>query len=115
MRMIKFEYNGTTRQALEIGADDRKIGCMFCFQVTPRLGHRSFKVHKMMDVREIKREPFVHALQDIDETGYMGVRGGGHGVCQGFREDGSACLAVDDLNFDQKCMGCETAVAVFES
>jgi len=113
-RMIKFEYRGTQRQALEIGPDSRIIGCMYCFQVTPQLGHRSFKVHEMMDVQEISREPFVHALQDIDETGFMGERGGGHGVCQGRREDGDLCLSVGELNSDQLCSGCETAVVLLK-
>jgi hypothetical protein len=106
--MIQFQYNGETRQALEIGADDRMIGCMFCFQVTPKIGHKSFKVHKMMDVVEISREPFASVLQDIDDTGFVGQRGGGKGACQD-------CSAVDQLNCDQKCPGCETAFVVMAS
>lgn len=61
-RMIQFQYCGKIRQALEIEPDERMIGCMFCFQVTPEVGHRSFKVHKMVDVVEISREPFVGIL-----------------------------------------------------
>jgi hypothetical protein len=118
--MIQFEYGKQTRLALEIGADDRMIGCMFCFQVMkngePSVGHRSFKIHKMIDVVEIDREPFAEALQDIDETGFMGDRGGGYGPCQGIREDkgGETCGLFDDLNFDQRCPGCETAVVLLQ-
>jgi hypothetical protein len=64
--MIQFQYNGETRQALEIGPDKRMIGCMLCFQATPKPGHKSFKVHKMMDVVEIDRTPFASVLQDIE-------------------------------------------------
>ena len=63
-RMIQFEYKGTQRQALEIEADERMIGCMFCFQVTPSVGHKSFKVAQMMDVVEIDRKPFEDQLNE---------------------------------------------------
>ena len=110
-RMIQFEYSGVRREALEIGIDDRHNGCLFCFQVTkggnPSVGHRSFKVHKMMDVIEIDRAPFEEQLGDIDDTGFKGEKGGGYGLC--------GCGIADDLNSDQLCSGCETAVVVFQS
>lgn len=115
-RIIQFEYKRTLREALEIGADDRMIGCLFCFQVTkdgePSVGHKSFKVAEMMDVVEIDRKPFEETLQDIDETGFMGERGGGYGPCQGTREDkgGEVCGLFDDLNVDYYCPGCEWAI-----
>lgn len=111
-RMIQFEYSGVRREALEIGIDDRHNGCLFCFQVTKDgeidLGHRSFKVHKMMDVIEIDRAPFEAQLGDIDDTGFKGENGGGYGLCVD-------CGIADQLNCDQKCSGCETAVVVFQS
>lgn len=66
--MIQFEYRGTKRQALELGVDKRQIGCMVCFQVTPEVGRRSFKVHDMRDVTEIDRAPFEELFEanDID-------------------------------------------------
>ena len=71
----------------------------------------------MMDVVEIDRKPFEDQLQDIDETGFMGESGGGYGPCQGIREDkdGQVCGLYGELNFDQKCCSCETAVVVLQS
>lgn len=121
MRMIQFEYGRKTRVALEIGADDRMIGCLSCFQVMKNgkleVGHRSFKVHKMIDVVEIDRTPYEAQLQDIDDTGFMSDFDGGYGPCQGIREDkdGEVCGLYEELNSDQKCQGCSTAVMVFQS
>lgn len=65
-RMIKFEYKGTQRQALEIEPDQRHNGCMHCFQVTKNgkveTGYRSFKVYDMRDIVEIDRTPFEEHL-----------------------------------------------------
>jgi hypothetical protein len=55
MRVIRFTYKDTERVALEIEADDRMIDAMHCLQASKdgvnEVGHRTFKVPEMRDIR----------------------------------------------------------------
>lgn len=57
MRMIRFQYKGTTRVALELEGDTRQINCLYCLQASKdgevAVGHRSFKVPDMRDMQEV--------------------------------------------------------------
>jgi hypothetical protein len=57
MEMITFTYNGNRRLAAEFEADTRTIGCLFCFQVQPEAGYRSFKIHKMQNIERFDADP----------------------------------------------------------
>jgi len=59
-RMIAFTYKGKEREALELGIDERSIGCMLCYQTSPDVGERSFKVPEMRNVRSIKMNPIAY-------------------------------------------------------
>lgn len=76
MRIIQFEYKGTTRVALEIEADDRKINCMHCLQATKdgeiEVGFRSFKVPDMRDVQTVA-DP--QAIMEANPEFLAGVQG----------------------------------------
>lgn len=67
MRLIRFEYKGTTRVALEIEGDQRKIAAMYCLQATKddkdEVGYRSFKVADMRDIRPVE-----------DQTAFLAAR-----------------------------------------
>lgn len=65
-RMLKFTYHDKERTALELGIDERLIGCLSCYQVEPKEGTRSFKVAKMMDVREVPMDPRAAAYVQKD-------------------------------------------------
>jgi hypothetical protein len=58
MRIIRFQYKGTTRVALELEGDDRKINCLYCLQASKdgvaAVGYRSFKVPEMRDMQEVE-------------------------------------------------------------
>jgi hypothetical protein len=58
MRLVRFQYKGTTRVALELEGDDRKINCLYCLQASKdgeaAVGHRSFKVPEMRDIQEVE-------------------------------------------------------------
>lgn len=65
-RMVSFWYNGVVREALELDTDERGIGCLSCYQVEPEVGLRTFKVAKMMDVREVPMDPRAAAYVQKD-------------------------------------------------
>jgi hypothetical protein len=58
MRIIRFQYKGTTRVALELEGDDRIINCLYCVQASKdgkaAVGYRSFKVPDMRDIQEVE-------------------------------------------------------------
>lgn len=102
--MIQFDYEGITRQAWQISCEEH--GKLFCFQVSPSIGHKYFLTSLMSRVIEIDRAPFEHLFQDMDATGFMGQKGGGVRPC-------ADCGSIDEMNFDQLCPGCETAFDIF--
>ena len=52
-KVVEFDYNDKHRIAIEQGPDKRGIGCMLCTQVSPKVGIRSFKVAKRMDLKSV--------------------------------------------------------------
>lgn len=79
-RIIKFQYKDSTRIALEIEPDERKINCIHCLQAVKdgeeSVGYRSFKVPEMRDIQPIQGIPeflkqhpkFLEAVQErLDE------------------------------------------------
>jgi hypothetical protein len=58
MRVIRFQYKGTTRVALELEGDGRMINCLYCLQASKdgeaAVGYRSFKVPDMRDIQEVE-------------------------------------------------------------
>lgn len=57
-RIIRFQYRGTERVALEIEGDNRQINAMHCLQSTKdgetEVGFRSFKVPEMRDIQPVE-------------------------------------------------------------
>lgn len=51
-RVSTFIYKGVKRVVIEKGPDSRGCG-LFCAQVVPEVGPRTFKPGKMMDYREV--------------------------------------------------------------
>lgn len=52
-RISEFIYKDKRRVAIEKGPDSRGNGCLFCFQLVPEKGYRSFKPGKMMDCKRV--------------------------------------------------------------
>lgn len=52
MRVSRFTYNGVERVAIEKGPDARGCG-LFCTQVSPEVGPRTFKPEKMIDCHKL--------------------------------------------------------------
>lgn len=52
MRVSRFTYNGVKRVVIEKGPDSRGCG-LFCTQLVPEVGPRTFKPGKMMDCRKV--------------------------------------------------------------
>jgi hypothetical protein len=51
-RVSEFTYKGVKRVAIEKGPDARGHG-LFCTQLVPEVGPRTFKPAKMMDVKQL--------------------------------------------------------------
>ncbi len=51
-RISKFTYDGKQRVAIERGPDPRGCG-LFCNQLVPEVGPRTFKPEKMMDCQRL--------------------------------------------------------------
>jgi len=66
-RMIQFDYKGKVREALELHKDERMNACWVCYQVSPEVGVRSFKIADMRGIREIKMDPRAAAYVRYDD------------------------------------------------